>query len=68
MEQLRSPEADVRAVSRRRILVCDDEREIADMVARLLEREGFFCLACYDPSRRLTRFAETRPILPFWTS
>lgn len=49
MEQLRSPEADVRAVSRRRILVCDDEREIADMVARLLEREGFFCLACYDP-------------------
>ena len=49
MEQLRSPESDVRAVSRRRILVCDDEREIADMVARLLEREGFFCLACYDP-------------------
>lgn len=49
MEQLRSPEADARPVPRRRILICDDEREIADMVARLLEREGFACLACYEP-------------------
>lgn len=34
---------------RRRVLVCDDEREIADMVASLLEREGFACMVCYDP-------------------
>ena len=49
MEQLHRIDADAQAVSRRRILVCDDEREIADMVARLMEREGFSCTVCYDP-------------------
>lgn len=48
MEQLHRIDADAQAVSRRRILVCDDEREIADMVARLMEREGFSCTVCYD--------------------
>ena len=38
---------------RRRILICDDEREIADMVASLMEREGFSCTACYDPCEAL---------------
>ena len=48
MEKLHRIDADAQAVSRRRILVCDDEREIADMVARLMEREGFSCTVCYD--------------------
>lgn len=39
--------------ARRRILICDDEREIADMVASLMEREGFSCTACYDPCEAL---------------
>lgn len=29
------------------ILVCDDEREVADLVAHLLEREGFAVRTCY---------------------
>ncbi len=32
---------------RRRVVVCDDEREIADLVAHLLEREGFRTRAMY---------------------
>lgn len=39
--------------ARRRILICDDEREIADMVASLMEREGFSCAVCYDPCEAL---------------
>ncbi|HJB05691.1 MAG TPA: response regulator transcription factor [Candidatus Merdibacter merdigallinarum] len=31
----------------RHILVCDDEREVADLVSHLLEREGFSVRACY---------------------
>lgn len=31
----------------RHILVCDDEREVADLVAHLLEREGFAVRTCY---------------------
>ena len=32
---------------RRNVVVCDDEREIADLVASLLEREGFNAQATY---------------------
>lgn len=32
---------------RRRVVVCDDEREIADLVANLLERDGFQVKAVY---------------------
>lgn len=53
MQQLRKEGVDVTGVLRRRILVCDDECEIADMVARLMEREGFSCTVCYDPSSAL---------------
>lgn len=49
MQQLCKESVDATGVLRRRILVCDDEREIADMVARLMEREGFSCAVCYDP-------------------
>ncbi len=49
MEQSKQRVAASGDASRRRVLVCDDEREIADMVASLMEREGFACMVCYDP-------------------
>lgn len=45
----------------RHVLVCDDEREIADMVARLMEREGFSCAAYYDPRAALEAVRVQRP-------
>lgn len=53
MQRLNQTGIDEAAAPRRRILVCDDEREIADMVARLMEREGFSCAVCYDPRSAL---------------
>ena len=58
MQQLRSGEANGTVAPRRRILVCDDECEIADMVASLMEREGFSCRACYDPRKALEMMKE----------
>ncbi|WP_297673173.1 hypothetical protein [Slackia sp.] len=55
MQQLRSGEANGAVAPRRRILICDDECEIADMVASLMEREGFSCRACYDPPAKRSR-------------
>ncbi len=49
MEHLRQGIAVSGDAPRRRVLVCDDEREIADMVASLMDREGFACMVCYDP-------------------
>ncbi|MDO5023317.1 response regulator transcription factor [Slackia piriformis] len=58
MQQLRSGEANGAVAPRRRILICDDECEIADMVASLMEREGFSCRACYDPRKALEMMKE----------
>ncbi len=35
------------------ILICDDEREVADLVAHLLEREGFSVCTCYTGDQAL---------------
>lgn len=37
----------------RTVLVCDDEREIADLVASLLEREGYAAHVCYSGAEAL---------------
>lgn len=49
MQQPKQADSGANGPIRRRVLICDDEREIADMVARLMEREGFSCTVCYDP-------------------
>lgn len=45
------------------ILVADDEREIADLVALYLENEGFQVVKCYDGSSALKYAEEQQPDL-----
>lgn len=45
------------------ILVADDEREIADLVALYLENEGFQVVKCYDGSAALKYAEEQQPDL-----
>lgn len=45
------------------ILVADDEREIADLVALYLENEGFQVIKCYDGSAALKYAEEQQPDL-----
>lgn len=40
-----------------RVLICDDEAAIADLVASLLEAEGMCASACYSPKRALELFS-----------
>ena len=47
--------AEGEAARRERILVVDDEREIADLVATDLEAAGFEAVACYDGSEAWER-------------
>ena len=46
---------------RRRILVIEDEREMADLVAQILEKEGYDVDVAYDGEVGLNKVRETKP-------
>mgnify|MGYP003370439303 CR=1 FL=1 len=49
--------------NRTEILICDDEREIAELVAHLLEREGFAVCVCTSGAQALERVRHHVPDL-----
>ena len=49
------------------ILVVDDEKEIADLVALYLQNEGFRVCKAYDAAGALDLRRTNRWIWPFWT-
>lgn len=51
---------DGRDMAEESILIVDDEKEIADLVALYLENEGFRVVKCYDGGTALTRVAEEK--------
>ena len=45
------------------ILVADDEKEIADLVALYLENEGYQVIKCYDGAQAMDIVEKERPDL-----